>query len=146
IEAARAGEAGKGFAVVASEVKALANQTAKATDEISTQIVAIQTETQHVVGNIQSIRSTIMQVNEISSSIAAAVEEQGTATKEIAHSVQEAASGTSRVSQNVASVTSATAETGTVANTVLMSCDRLGGKLEKLNNEVSTFLSSVRAA
>jgi methyl-accepting chemotaxis protein len=146
IEAARAGEAGKGFAVVASEVKALAGQTAKATDEISSQIVAIQTETQHVVGNIQSIRSTIMQVNEISSSIAAAVDEQSAATNEIAHNVQEAAAGTSRVSQNATSVTIATTEAGAVADTVLRSSDRLSSKLHVLQHEMKTFMTSVRAA
>jgi len=146
IEAARAGEAGKGFAVVASEVKALASQTAKATDEISAQISAIQSETQEVVDNIRGIRTTIMQVNEISSSIAAAVEEQGAATKEIAHNVQQAASGTNNVSQNIESVTSATEETGAVAASVLQSSDRLSSKLQKLQQEVSTFLGSVRAA
>jgi methyl-accepting chemotaxis protein len=146
IEAARAGEAGKGFAVVASEVKSLASQTAKATEEISSQITAIQTETAEVVTNIQDIRATIMQVNEISSSIAAAVEEQGAATKEIASSVQQAASGTNEVSQNISSVTAATAETGSVAETVLQSSGRLSTKLEMLQNEVATFLASVRAA
>ena len=146
IEAARAGEAGKGFAVVASEVKALAGQTAKATDEISSQILAIQTETQQVVGNIQSIRSTIMQVNEISSSIAAAVDEQSAATNEISHNVREAAAGTSRVSQNATSVTTATREAGAVADTVLQSSDRLSSKLHVLQNEMQTFMTSVRAA
>jgi methyl-accepting chemotaxis protein len=146
IEAARAGEAGKGFAVVASEVKALAGQTAKATDEISSQIVAIQTETQQVVGNIQSIRSTIMQVNEISSSIAAAVDEQSAATNEISHNVREAAAGTSRVSQNATSVTTATREAGAVADTVLRSSDRLSNKLRVLQHEMQTFMTSVRAA
>ena len=146
IEAARAGEAGKGFAVVASEVKALASQTAKATDEISTQINAIRAETQEVVSDIQGIRRTIIQVNEISSSIAAAVEEQGAATREIANSVQEAAAGTSHVSENIGSVATATAETGTVANSVLQSSDRLSGKLRQLQQEVSVFLGSVRAA
>jgi methyl-accepting chemotaxis protein len=146
IEAARAGEAGKGFAVVASEVKALAGQTAKATDEISSQIVAIQTETQQVVGKIQSIRRTIMQVNEISSSIAAAVDQQSAATNEIAHNVQEAATGTSRVSQNAASVATATMEAGAVADTVLRSSDRLSSKLCILQHEMQSFMTSVRAA
>jgi len=146
IEAARAGEAGKGFAVVASEVKSLASQTAKATEEISAQINAIQAETQQVVENIQSIRSTIMEVNEISSSIAVAVEQQGAATQEIASSVQKAASGTNLVSQNITDVTAATTETGEKANKVLESSDRLGRKLQALQAEVSSFLAGVRAA
>jgi methyl-accepting chemotaxis protein len=146
IEAARAGEAGKGFAVVASEVKSLASQTAKATEEISAQITAIQSETEQVVGNIKGICATILQVNEISSSIAAAVAEQGAATQEIAASVQRAASGTNQVSQNITDVTVATTQTGEVAGIVLQSSDRLGGKLQKLQHEVSEFIAGVRAA
>jgi methyl-accepting chemotaxis protein len=146
IEAARAGEAGKGFAVVASEVKSLASQTAKATEEISNQVSAIQAETQQVVENIQNIRATIMEVNEISSSIAAAVQQQGSATREIAYSVQKAASGTLQVSQNIATVTDATNETGTKAEIVLSSSERLGHRLRVLQNEVTDFLSGVRAA
>ena len=146
IEAARAGEAGKGFAVVASEVKSLASQTAKATDEISSQIAAIQAETQQVVGNIQSIRTTIMEVNEISSSIAAAVEEQGAATQAIAASVQEAASGTTEVSQNIRNVSDATNETGRAAETVLDSSGHLAGKMRALQDHIAEFLAGVRAA
>ncbi|OQW58620.1 MAG: chemotaxis protein [Proteobacteria bacterium SG_bin9] len=146
IEAARAGEAGKGFAVVASEVKSLASQTAKATDEISAQISAIQSETKQVVENIQGICATILQVNEISSSIAESVGQQGSATQEIASSVQKAAAGTSQVSQNITDVTTATAQTGEVASVVLQSSDRLTSKLQTLQQEVSQFIADVRAA
>jgi methyl-accepting chemotaxis protein len=146
IEAARAGEAGKGFAVVASEVKSLASQTAKATEEISAQITAIQTETKQVVENIQGICATILQVNEISSSIAAAVAEQGAATQEIAGSVQRAASGTNQVTQNITSVTTATTQTGEVAQVVLQSSEKLAGKLQVLQREVSEFITGLRAA
>jgi methyl-accepting chemotaxis protein len=146
IEAARAGEAGKGFAVVASEVKSLASQTAKATEEISAQITAIQNETKQVVENIQGICATILQVNEISSSIAAAVAEQGAATQEIAGSVQRAASGTNQVSQNITSVTTATTQTGEVAQVVLQSSEKLAGKLQVLQREVSEFVTGLRAA
>src|SRR5207253_10906343 len=101
IEAARAGEAGRGFAVVASEVKALASQTAKATDEIGTQIAAMQTATQDSVGAIKEIGGTIGRIAEIATTIAAAVEEQGATTQEIARNVQQAAHGTSEVAGSI---------------------------------------------
>ena len=112
-------------------MKSLASQTAKATEEISAQINAIQAETKQVVENIQSIRTTIMEVNEISSSIAAAVEQQGAATQEIAPSVQKAASGTNQVSQNISGVTAATTETGAKATMVLESSDRLAASCRR---------------
>ena len=146
IEAARAGDAGKGFAVVASEVKTLASQTAKATEEIRTQIAAIQGETRQAVAAIESICGTIMEVNDISASIAAAVEQQGSATREIARNVQEAAAGTTKVSQNIAGITAATRETGGAAARVLESTGRLVAKSKLLREEVGGFLEGVRAA
>ncbi|MBL4613413.1 MAG: HAMP domain-containing protein [Magnetovibrio sp.] len=144
IEAARAGDAGKGFAVVASEVKNLANQTAKATEEISSQIGGIQDATQDAVQAIGSIGGIINQMNEISSTIAAAVEEQGAATSEIARNVEQAAQGTGEVSANIASVTQAASETGAAAEQMLGAAQELSQQSVVLRGEVDSFLSTVR--
>ena len=146
IEAARAGEAGRGFAVVASEVKALAEQTAKATGEISHQIDAIQVATEESVRAIKDISGTIERLSEISSTIAAAVEEQGAATQEIARNVQQAAAGTQQVSSNIADVQRGASETGTASSQVLSSAQSLSGDSNRLKQEVGKFLGSVRAA
>ncbi|WP_027577583.1 methyl-accepting chemotaxis protein [Bradyrhizobium sp. WSM1743] len=146
IEAARAGEAGRGFAVVASEVKALATQTAKATEEIGAQVTAVQGETAGAVDGIQSICTTIQQVDEISSAIAAAVGQQGTATQEIAQNVQQAAARTGEVSQNIAGVTDGIAATGTAAEEVLGSAIELSKQSQRLRDEVDRFLAQIRAA
>ncbi|UPJ71841.1 methyl-accepting chemotaxis protein [Bradyrhizobium sp. 187] len=146
IEAARAGEAGRGFAVVASEVKALAEQTAKATGEIGQQINGIQAATQDSVNAIKEISSTIERLSEISSTIAAAVEEQGAATQEISRNVQQAAQGTEQVSSNITDVERGTAETGSASSQVLSAAKMLAGDSKRLKTEVSKFLTSVRTA
>ena len=146
IEAARAGDAGRGFAVVASEVKALAEQTAKATDEISQQIGAIQAATQHSVSAIREIGDTIGRMSEIASPIAAAVEEQGAATQEISRNIQQAAQGTRQVSANIAQVQREASETGSASSQVLNSVQCLSQDSQRLKLEVSRFLESVRAA
>ncbi|MFN8760347.1 MAG: methyl-accepting chemotaxis protein, partial [Tagaea sp.] len=146
IEAARAGEAGKGFAVVASEVKSLANQTAKATEEISAQIGEIQSATGASVEAMRGIGDTIAKINQIATGIASAVEEQGAATQEIARNVQQAAAGTGEVSSNISGVTQAAAETGTAASQVKDAAVTLGTQATELRKAVDTFLSEVRAA
>ena len=146
IEAARAGEAGRGFAVVASEVKALAEQTAKATGEISQQIAGIQTATQESVGAIQEIGDTIGRMSEISSTIASAVEEQGAATREISRNVQQAAQGTMQVSSNITDVQRGAIETGSASSQVLSAAQSLSGESNRLKLEVGKFLNTVRAA
>ena len=146
IEAARAGEAGRGFAVVASEVKALAEQTAKATGEISQQISGIQAATQESVGAIKAIGATIGRMSEISSTIAAAVEEQGAATQEISRNIQHAAAGTQEVSSNITDVQHGATETGSASEQVHSAAKSLSAESNRLKIEVGKFLNSVRAA
>ena len=146
IEAARAGDAGRGFAVVASEVKALAEQTAKATGEISQQITGIQTATQESVGAIKEIGDTIGRMSEIASTIASAVEEQGVATREISRNVQQAAHGTQQVSANITDVQRGTSETGSASSQVLSAARSLSRDSNRLRLEVGKFLNTVRAA
>jgi len=146
IEAARAGEAGRGFAVVASEVKALAEQTAKATGEIGQQISGVQAATQDSVNAIKEISGTIEKLCEISSTIASAVEEQGAATQEISRNVQQAAHGTQQVSANITDVQRGAAETGSASSQVLSAAQSLSGDSNRLKLEVGKFLNSVRAA
>ena len=146
IEAARAGEAGKGFAVVASEVKALAGQTAKATNEIRQQIAGIQSATRNSAEAIEAISKTIYRVNEISDIIAVAVEQQTEATGEISRSVAQASTGTSEVTQNISSVSRAAQETGAAASEVLSAAAELSRNGELLKTQVDTFLRDVRAA
>ena len=146
IEAARAGEAGKGFAVVASEVKSLANQTARATDEIRVQIEKVQTGTAEAVTMIRNIAATIARVNEVAATIASAVEEQGASTREIAGNVQQAARGTAEVSTNIAGATQMSGEVGSAADQVVIAASSLSQQSSRLKQEVETFLASIRAA
>ena len=145
IEAARAGEAGKGFAVVANEVKSLATQTSRATEEISSQIGAVQGATQQAVNAIRAIVSTITRINEIAGAIAAAVEEQGAATQEIARNVQQAAAGTAQVTSYLGDLTMAASEAGSSAGGMLTATQALVAEARTLRSEVDGFLAGIRA-
>jgi methyl-accepting chemotaxis protein len=146
IEAARAGDAGRGFAVVASEVKALADQTAKATDEIAGQVKAIQEATMSSAQSIQGIAQTIGAVSDTATAIAAAVEQQGAATLEIARNAQEATRGTQEVSSSIASIDTNSRKAGSDASGVLASANQLSENGSVLRQQVETFLREVRAA
>jgi len=146
IEAARAGDAGKGFAVVASEVKSLATQTAKATEEIRSQIQAIQGQTTQAVTEIQSVTGVVREVEEISTGIATAMQEQTAATQEISRNVSEAASGTDEVVANIGQVSQAASGTGEEAKTVMREAESMGNRTGRMRDDVQGFLQSIRAA
>jgi len=146
IEAARAGEAGKGFAVVANEVKALANQTARATEDISAQVNSIQGGTNAAVEAIKTIGGTIRTINEIAAAIAAAVEQQGAATRDISTNIQAVARGTAEVSTNIAGVNHAAGETGSAATQVLAAADELGRQADSLRSDLNGFFEKIRAS
>ncbi|MFT4276090.1 MAG: methyl-accepting chemotaxis protein [Rhodopseudomonas sp.] len=146
IEAARAGESGRGFAVVASEVKALASQTAKATEDISAQVAAMQASTSSAVQSIGSITATIGEINKITMAISTAVEQQGAATREIALNIQSVAAGANEISDHIGGVSSAAAATGDAAADVLSHAEALGGQSVALQSSVDDFLRKIRAA
>jgi methyl-accepting chemotaxis protein len=146
IEAARAGDSGRGFAVVASEVKALANQTAKATEEISAQVAAMQASTSDAVQSIGGITETIAQMSEITVSISTAIEQQGDATREIARNIQSVAAGSSEISTHIGGVTTAAAATGTAATDVLKNARELDNQSGMLRSAVDVFMTKLRAA
>jgi methyl-accepting chemotaxis protein len=146
IEAARAGEAGRGFAVVAQEVKALAAQTAKATDEIGVQIAGMQTATEEAVASIKTIGSTIGKISEIASAISSAVEQQGAATKEISANIQRTSAGTSQVANTISEVSQGANQTGAVSSQLLSSAKQLSDSTATLQTEIDGFLKSIAAA
>ncbi len=146
IEAARAGEAGRGFAVVAQEVKALAAQTAKATDEIGVQIAGMQTATQEAVGSIKMISSTIGKISEISNAISVAIEEQGAATQEISGNIQRTAAGTSQVAGTISEVSQGANQTGAASSQLLASAKQLSNSTTSLQVEIDGFLKSIADA
>ena len=146
IEAARAGDAGRGFAVVAQEVKTLAEQTSKATDEISSQIAAVQGATNEVVRAIEGISGTIRRIDEISTAISTSIDEQGAATGEIAQNVAQAAQGTQEVSSSISNVSAAAANTGRVSSDIVHAASDLSNQAQRLRSQVDIFVDRVRAA